>query len=257
MDDTYQAYINRIARLTLEATYQTQLPNIQKSPKFAGEQAVGFPGYSVITPPAIDDTDNRIFYDHLGDLQQELLSKLPPQFLLSVPAASFHVTIADLIWDKAYEEAIGENPLFVEQLKQSIKSSFDTYEQLTPSSLISQWRILGLIIFPRSLGVGLLPQDESSYDRIIRLRRSIYQNSALIALGVEQQYYYTAHVTLGYFGTLVAEPEQQRIAEILSNVNERYLEQEFPTIMLKQAQLRRFPDMTRYEREANDPILNI
>ncbi|HLO47612.1 MAG TPA: DUF1868 domain-containing protein, partial [Kamptonema sp.] len=34
MDDTYQAYVNRAARLTLLDTYKSQVEHIQESPKF-------------------------------------------------------------------------------------------------------------------------------------------------------------------------------------------------------------------------------
>jgi len=56
------------------------------------------------------------------------------------------------------------------------------------------------MVMTRSVGVCLAPTDENSYKQILEFRRSIYQNPDLIALGIEQQYHFTAHITLAYFG---------------------------------------------------------
>ncbi|MCZ0900644.1 DUF1868 domain-containing protein, partial [Microcoleus sp. HI-ES] len=70
MDDTYQAYVNRVARMTLLDSYKSQVEHIQESPKFKPDEAgrrdpVPFPGYSVITPPAGEDAENAAFYSNL------------------------------------------------------------------------------------------------------------------------------------------------------------------------------------------------
>ena len=106
MDDTYQVYVNRVARLTLPESYHSQLEYIQESPKFKPDsqgkrQAVPFPGYTIITPPAEEDLDNQEFYKNLQDCQQQLGEKFDPNFLITIPPDSLHFTLADLVWDSA------------------------------------------------------------------------------------------------------------------------------------------------------------
>ncbi|HAZ48595.1 MAG TPA: DUF1868 domain-containing protein, partial [Cyanobacteria bacterium UBA11369] len=56
MDDNFQTYLNRVARMTQPETYRFQVQHVQESSKFeprpeGGRQAVPFPGYTLITPP--------------------------------------------------------------------------------------------------------------------------------------------------------------------------------------------------------------
>jgi 2'-5' RNA ligase len=257
LDEAYQVYINRMARQTLPSTYQTQLQNIQKSPKFLDGQAVSFPGYSAITPPRDSDHNNLDFYHGLEKSQKDLLEQLDANLILGVPPSSFHLTIGDLIWDSAYTDAIAKNPDFDRQLQQRIRESFDSYKQIVPQSYPSQWQLVGLIVFPRAIAVGLVSQDESGYDKIVQLRRSIYQNPGLIALGIEQQYYFTAHVTLAYFREIPAQLDRDRLVDTLSTFNERWIGTEPQLLTIKQVQLRKFDNMISYKREPDWPVVEI
>ncbi|HEY9862408.1 MAG TPA: DUF1868 domain-containing protein, partial [Candidatus Obscuribacterales bacterium] len=114
MDDNYQTYVNRVLRLPLPETYKSQLQNIQESPKFqlqevGGErQAVAFPGYTVVTPPAgeeTENTENQAFYANLQALQAQLQQQFDPDLFIPLPPDSFHLTLADVIWDHAYRDA--------------------------------------------------------------------------------------------------------------------------------------------------------
>lgn len=257
MDETYQIYINRVARLTLTATYETQLENIQKSPKFKGNEAVYFPGYSIITPLALEDRDNTDFYDHLGEFQQQLMEQVEPGLIIPVPPDSFHFTVADLIWDSTYKQAVAERTNFDQQLKDCIRDSFQSYQQVTINKNPSQWQILGLLVFPRSLVVGLVPKDEPSYQQIAQLRRSIYQNAGLMALGIDQRYYFTAHITLGYFGEISSQFKRQDLANLLSIFNDRWLEIDPQILNIKEVQLRKFADMITFHTEEDTPKIEL
>lgn len=257
MDETYQTYVNRVVPLTLPATYHTQLLNIQKSPKFQAGQAVPFPGFSAITPPAQDDDpENAAFYDNLKISQQQLLEQLDRGLLVPVPPESFHVTIADLIWDSNYREAIAQNPDFDRQIAKCIQESFQQY-QAPAIKAVNRWQLLGLLVFPRALAVALVPEDEPSYQQILALRRTIYQNAHLIALGIEQQYYFTAHITLGYFGDVAADLDRDRLANLLASFNERWLATAPQILTIKQVQLRQFADMTAFNREPDWPVVDV
>ncbi|MBD2007008.1 MULTISPECIES: DUF1868 domain-containing protein [Cyanophyceae] len=258
MDESYQIYLNRVARLPLPATYQSQVQHIQESPKFkpdeSGEiQPVPFPGYTVITPPWGDDSVNSTFYETLKVCQDQLLQQFDSGFLVPVPPASFHLTLADLIWDSAYRHA-NQKPAFEEHLRSAIGKIF---EQSKPSISLGhplRWQLLGLIVMPRAIAVGLLPKDEETYERILQFRRCIYQNPGLIALRVEQQYRFTAHITLGYFGNISPDLDRQALCNKLSEFNDQWVEN-YQELLAHRAELRKFDDMTHYYRGPDWPVL--
>ncbi len=254
MDDTYQIYVNRVARLTLPASYQSQLTNIQSSPKFEKGKPLPFPGYSIITPPASQDSTNQKLYAHLSEIQQELLA-LFGSSLNPVPPASFHLTIADLIWDARYQEAIAENSSFERELKTCIQTSFEQYHASGNNSGVVQWQILGLLVFPRALGVALVPRTEADYLPVLELRRLLYQNPDLMTLGIEQQYNFTGHITLGYFGDSPSLGDEGGINSKLGQLNDRWLELEPQILEINQVEFRYFKDMTDFQRQPDYPAV--
>lgn len=244
--------------MTLPETYRFQVQNIQESSKFqprpeGGRQAVPFPGYTVITPPWEEESKNIDFYKNLKDCQEQLVQQLEPNLLVPVPPSSFHLTLADLIWDDAYRHG-SENPEFDQLLRDRVAKSFEQSQPLVSGGNPIRWQLLGLIIMPRAIGVSMVPTDEQSYERIVKLRRAIYQNRDLFGLGIEQQYGFTAHITLGYFGEVSPNLDRERLSNTFSEFNLRWLDQP-QELWVHRAELRKFDDMTRYYREADWPIL--
>ena len=254
MDENYQTYLNRVMRLTLPETYRSQGQNVQESPKFhrdpAGAwQANAFPGYSVITPPHEEDQENAAVYQTLTTFQAAIAQQLGADLFIPLPPESFHLTLADLIWDSAYQHAKEENPEFDRQLQVRIAQSLKASEPLANSQSISL-QILGLVVMPRAIAVCLAPKDESSYDRILKLRRAIYQNPDVIAIGIEQQYYFTPHITLGYFGSLAeAEVDREALPQIFDQLNQIWVSQDAAHFAIHRAELRKFDNMTAYYRQ--------
>ena len=261
MDESYHTYLNRVAKMTLPATYESQVKNIQESPKFrltadGDRQPVAFPGYSVITPPGAEDPANGGVYQDLAACQQKLIEQLEPDLLVLVEPASFHFTLADLIWDSAYRMATDATPDFEHKLLDRIEDSFKIYQNSLVEAKPIRWQIMGLTVRPRAIEVSLVPKDEYSYDRIIAFRRAIYQSSSLISLGIEQQYYFTAHTTLAYFANVDREIDRARLSETLQEYNMHWLDHP-QEIVLAQGQLRKFTDMSTYERQPNFPIVQL
>lgn len=260
MDESYHTYLSRVAKMTLPATYESQVKNIQESPKFGltdgTRQPVAFPGYSAITPPGAEDPGNSAVFKDLAVCQQRLIEKLEADLLVLVDPASFHFTLADLIWDSAYRMATDANPDFESKLIDRIEDSFKIYQDSIVDTTPIRWQIMGLTVRPRAIEVSLVPKDESSYDRIIALRRAIYQNSGLISLGIEQQYYFTAHTTLAYFANVQQEIDRVRLSDTLQEYNMHWLDHP-QEIILAQGQLRKFTDMYTYQRQPNFPIVQL
>ncbi|XHU95650.1 MAG: DUF1868 domain-containing protein [cyanobacterium endosymbiont of Rhopalodia gibba] len=257
MDETYQTYINRVARLTIPDIYQTQLQNIQKSPKFQGGKFVAFPGYTVLTPPYAEDFLNEEFYHYLETIQQQLSERIESDMVAWVPPNSFHLTLADLIWDKSYQEAVQDSPNFDQKIKVYMEESFKNYQKVELEKNETKWQLLGLLVFPRALVVGLVPCDELSYKKIVQLRRSIYQNMDLIALGIEQQYYFTAHISLGYFTENIYELDRDYLASVLTTFDDKCLEAEPKVLTIRQVELRKFEDMTNFLPRDNNPMVEL
>jgi hypothetical protein len=261
VDESYHTYLNRVAKLTLPATYESQVKNIQESPKFrlaenGSRQPVPFPGYSVVTPPAKEDRENEGFYADLVSCQQQLLKNLEPDTIVSVNSDSFHFTLADLIWDSAFNIAIANNPEFEDKMRDRIADSFELYERSIPKEQPIRWQIMGLTVRPRAIEVSLVPKDEESYHRILAFRRAIYQSSGLIGLGIEQQYHFTAHVTLAYFGNLDRDINRVGLIDALQTHNLHWIDHP-QEILVTVAQLRKFTDMSNYDREADWPTVNL
>lgn len=244
-------------RMTLPDTYRSQVQHIQESPKFkrlANEkwQASDFPGYTVVTPCGADDSENVALFDRLKTYQTQVLQQVGTNLLAAVSPESFHLTLADLIWDSAYRHASEENPGFEAQLRGRIAESFQqchSFSQVRPI----RFQVLGLMVMTRAVAVCLAPTDEESYDRILKLRRAIYQNPEVIAIGIEQQYYFTPHITLGYFGD-TAGVEVDRLSQTLDNLNKHWLEASPQEFWVHRAELRKFDDMTTYYREPDWPV---
>lgn len=255
MDESYQEYINRVARLTLPSACAVQLQGIQQSPKFVDGKPVPFPGYSVITPPAAEDNLNQQFYQEVETLQQQLLDTIGENFFISLPPTSFHFTLADLIWDESYRQAIKDNPNFEPELQQQITASMEEYQAHTQNESIG-WQLWGVITRPRAIMACLVPKDQNSYQSIIKLRRALYQNSGIVGLGIEQQYDLTAHITLGYFDHIPDSLNRDRLCIVLSQINDRLVESQLPELKLKRAELRKFEDMIQYNREADWAVVN-
>ncbi|WP_009631187.1 DUF1868 domain-containing protein [Synechocystis sp. PCC 7509] len=257
MDDNYQTYLNRVAKLAMPENYKSLVQHIHSSPKFkslpeGGRKAVSFAGYTIIAPPAEEDNQNIEFYQSLNSFQKQLIELTPNNLIVPVPPSSFHITLADLIWESAYHYAQEKVENFDEQLHKAIFKIFEQYQQSKIATPI-EWQVLGVIVMPRAIGVSLVPKTESAYNQILNLRRAIYQSPDLTALGLEQHYHFTPHITLGYFGEVTPELERDRLCNTISQLNQQL--SEFPEFKISQAELRKFDDMTRYYRQSDWSIL--
>ena len=255
MDDTYQSYINRVAPQTLAIAYEQQLANAQGSPKFEQGKPVPFPGFSLVTPIAAEDSINQAFYGHLATVQQQI-AEILGNSLVTVPTSSLHLTVADLIWDGPYQELRRQNPDFEQKLCACVQHTFADCQLQEIQYKNCQWQILGILILPRSLGLVLAPQRESDYDPLMMVRRVTYQNSTLIGLGIEQQYRYTAHITLGYFDAAIEQlADPKTMSERLCKINDHWLAMEPQILNIHSIELRYFSDMTCFTRQSHYPVL--
>jgi hypothetical protein len=255
LDENYQIYLNRILRTTLPETHRSQLQHIQRSHKFERDasgawQPVPFPGYTVVTPPDSEDTKNAPFYKTLADYQAKVTERLGKDLFIPIPSSSFHLTLADVIWNGSYTHA-AETEGFDAKLRAQIAQSFQKCQPFSINQPI-RFQVLGLMVMTRAISLALAATDEVGYFNILNVRRAIYQNPGLIQLGIEQQYYFTPHITLGYFGDLTP-LDRNQLNGAIEELNQPWIgapEQEF---WVNEAQVRKFTDMHHYDREADWP----
>jgi hypothetical protein len=257
LNETYQEYINRVVPLTLPTTHEGQLNHIQKSAKFADGEPVAFPGYTIMTPPFGEDKDNQAFYESIQNCQAQLAQELDSELLITVPPESFHLTIADLVWNGNYLAGVKENPDFEAILKQEVQNTFDKYQELRTVNQSIELQLLGLTIFPRALAICLVAKGESDYVHLTEIRQGVYQNRPLIALGVQQQYSFIAHVTLGYFDKVNPKSDRDRLLATITKINEQWIDKDIPIFKIQRVQLRKFDNMVNYYREADWPEISI
>jgi hypothetical protein len=255
MDVHYQSYVNKVTKFSLPTNYSQQLKNIQTSPKFCNGKPINFPGFSVITPLGKADVNNIQFYKQLKQCQEKICQKLDSDLFIPIPVSTFHLTIADLIWEQDYQNAISLNPNFDFLLIQEINSIFEEYKSGLTNTNSLELELLGLSIFPRAIAICLVP-SEKDYEQIVKLRKYIYQNSHLIELGIEQNYDFIAHITLGYFGQIKPNLNLEQLAHILMSINDEWLAQNPSNFFISQLQLSKFEDMITYNSIPNSQIIN-
>lgn len=253
MDENYQTYLNRAMRMTLPETYRAQAQNIQESPKYQlhpeqGFQALPFSGYTIITPPGHEDApENHSLFSGLEAFQSQLGQRLGSTIFAPVPPSSFHLTLADIIWSDAYRHA-AQDATFETQLQRRIAAIFQECAPISEGKAV-RFQVLGLMVMTRAIAACLAPTDEASYERILKFRRALYQDRDLIGLGIEQQYYFTPHSTLGYFASVPPVEERETLGDVFESLNQTWLDSEPQMYSVFRAELRKFDDMTHYYRE--------
>jgi hypothetical protein len=256
MEISYQNYVNKVVPMALTANYPQQLNFIQSSPKFKNGQAQEFPGYTIITPPAKEDIFNREINQSLTELQEQFKAQLNADFFVAVPPESFHITIADLIWDTEYINAVTENNNFDNLLIEELNQVFTESQKEIADVDSLDLEVLGISIFPRAIVACFIP-TEQSYNLLVKLRQLIYQNEHIIKLGIEQQYEFVGHVTLGYFGDIPEDLDTEQIAKTITSLNNNWIRNELPLFHIKQWELRKFNDMQTYIYQSGWPRITL
>jgi hypothetical protein len=259
MDDFYQAYFERLGAMVQPRNYAFTLQYLQKSPKFSQTPdgktiAAPFPGYTFMSRPQAEDPANGAAYTQLQSLYQQMAAAFPSDMLVALPLASYHMTIADLIWDSAYRDRC-RHASYDDQLRHRLADVFAQVESQVMGPAPVTWQVLGCMIMPRAIGVCLVPRCEASYSRTLEVRRAVYQDAGLMGLGIDQQYHFTAHVTLAYVADVPSSLDREAIAHHLQTLNTT-LAQTPIALDLDRAELRHFTDMTTYTRTADWPVLH-
>ena len=169
MEDSFIAYGQRIDSDLLAEAAISEKSGKTKSPagRFrrngVGEwEPLDHQGYTIITPPFEDELSEIKTYTKLCDIQHILLEQLTISKYAPAPVTTMHLTVADLIAGKKYEDRVKEAE--EENLLQLLASIFI---KLSLHGSI-QMEVLGVSVFPSGFVIAIVSaSDENGYKRLI------------------------------------------------------------------------------------------
>jgi 2'-5' RNA ligase len=140
-----------------------------------------------------------------------------------------------------------------ERVQRNSSSVFERAQYLVriqPRLLVS-----GLCLFSSVIVAAVSSEDEFGYYQLLRLRDLIYDDSRLQALGVERpQYSFTGHITMGYVEARPGRDAAALLSRVISRINQREFLKAL-SFKVTRAELRKFENMSHYDRHADWPIL--
>lgn len=251
-DENFEEYRTRIAQSITDADIDNKVLGLKPAGKFR-RNAAGiyrpepYPGYTIITPPFLEETENIRTYARLADVQRELLQLVDESIYVPVPVSSFHITIADLISGSGYENKVQNSGYEIALRDSVLRVCYRAVDQIhgCPPSM----RICGLTLFPSVIIAIVSIEDEPGYGRLLRLRELIYDDTDLKHLGVSKQFSFTGHVTLAYVEEIPTENSLKKLAQAIKQLNQDFFDKPLP-LKIGTAELRKFEDMSRYYRTA-------
>ncbi len=218
-------------------------PTVRFGLTAAGWRAQPYAGIAIITPPFIDDPVNHAAYVALADIQQQFILDLGLDIIGLLPVSSLHLTVTGLVSGDSYlpfAEPAARAALFAQ-----VRMAFANTAGIPAPAL----RFKGLCPFGPVIAAVLDFVHEGDYLNLLRLRDAIYQHTGELPKPAP----FTAHVTLLH-KTFTGDAEKVRATEAIHRVNADIPWQALPPFNLHRAEVRFFPDMTRFTREADWPV---
>lgn len=254
-DVSYHKYLQTITYACSSTGLQTMRAQMKASLKYSANVPVNFSGVTLMTPMGQQDPHAKVLYRDLAQIQNKIMQS-HHQSLLAVPQHTFHITAADLIAGKPFEEmqnCYKTTQLYIDTLKRelqsavSIKTGYLSSHTKRAASTVT-WRYYGIAMFETALVALLAPVTQQAYTRLVELRTRIYGHDPLLDLGIKRPLPLMAHVTLAYVNDSHTTEALDRLALDLS----QYQTQNSPhstssaTYHWQWAQLHSFPHMEVY-----------
>ena len=243
IDGTLNDYLERLDRWTSRQGWLTSLAKIESSEKFRGGAAQPISGCTLITPTYGESKLCRVVYSQIHRARSAILEGLGLRCNL-VPEACLHVTAADLISGAHYDARRALVPDLEVRLRDRVATLLSQQAQLDAPL---EWRVSGLAFFQHALVCVLAPCSERDYEPISEMRRSIYGDEGIRALGVKTPLPFLAHITLAYYEEIPSLGVRQdwvgKYAELQSQLG--CAEASF---FIDQIDLRWFRDMVGYHQ---------
>jgi 2'-5' RNA ligase len=256
MEDSFNEYNERISYMISQEAIRWKSGQLTPPTHrfvrgvYGDWEPVGHPGYTVITPTFVDESENIDTYARLGDVQHFLLKRLGIVTNAPAPVTAFHLTIADLVAGGTYTEKVQGSKQ--QQLLQALSFVFN---QLALDGEI-RLQVLGLSLFATGFIIAVVgAADASGYERLMLFRNAVYDDTQLCNLGVERKFKFTGHITLAYIEDVLSEQDRGRIAETLTAANRNLFAKPLPLEVVR-AEIRKFDDMSAFYRQGGWPVFD-
>ena len=247
-DRTYDAYSQAVKRAVSPEAIAEDAARSQPSNKFTQHgdhwQPAAFPGFTIITPPFVDDVVNHALYVQLADIQQALLQQLGTASIGLLPVSSLHLTLADLVSQAAYAP-YRDHPARQEHLRQALARIFAAHV----ASKSPQLAIQGLSAYGTAVTVVLQFVSQTDYAEVTRLREAIYTQLPDVAWSAP----FTAHISL-FYKQFADDAGRSILAHTLQTMNHTTDWSAFPAFTMHRVDVRYFDDMTAYTGERTWPV---
>jgi hypothetical protein len=174
------------------------------APKYARDSSRSVPSFSPIPYPGCTVLAKPYPLDLPGLAAARRSFSVLSDAFAAVPVETFHVTLADLVVGRSCEQLKNRE---CEEVVHQVRAIIALWHPPIPI----RSKLIGLHAFPGAL-VGLVAfENKSHYEALVSLRRDIYTDQRLRALGVRWHFPLIAHVTIGY---LEAAPSAEFIREV-------------------------------------------
>ncbi|KPU43237.1 hypothetical protein OXPF_32510 [Oxobacter pfennigii] len=208
-----------------------------------------YSGFTLITPTCGDDAANRMPYETLIKAQADIEGKIPSGKFVAAPERALHMTLARLISGDLFEKSI----LGIKE--QDVLNALDTLFRVLPSEKRLKFEIKGISLMHGIVAAVLSASAEDDFHRLQGFRDAVYQNAALMDLGIERKRGFMGHITLLYIEDLFTGPEKVRLAEAIIEVNRTYFKEPLP-FHIYRGEVRRFDNYLSFHREKNWPFFS-
>ena len=254
-------YHARVAQAVSERGLQAALPGLKRSEKYLPSGAPApFPGFTLMTPPGVQDPLQNELYRRLSALQRSLVRDLGEKRLSLLPPESFHLTVADLfaaegaqragrklVASSTAEESHSSEELFLGEalLGRCLLSWFQRKTPELLSALPWRWEVAGLALFEHALVLLFVPSGKEDYRLLTELRETIYRSPELASLGLRAPRPLMAHITLAYYQSLP--PLEERLLSWVKKISATKQSLQGSLFQLERVRLCRFSSMEDYQ----------
>jgi hypothetical protein len=210
-----------------------------------------YPGFAVLS--MVDaNPGNEGLREKLIGWQEHLLHSLEPgDTWYGLPAASFHLTIANTLSGPRFRENILD-PGLDAVYPHLVSKTFAGINQIPEGGPISM-HLVGLSIFGTSLGLLGIFEQETEYARIIQFRHQFYRANEWSDLGIKMTRPFIGHITLVYLEKNIDLFQRDRLAAVVNQINGR-MKNGTSQFKFSIAELRRYQHLAQFTRASHYPV---
>ncbi|WCT14614.1 DUF1868 domain-containing protein [Mucilaginibacter jinjuensis] len=210
-------------------------------------------GYAVVSMLNANP-GNEELSKYLTEIQASLNENLQPvNGFYMLPPESFHQTVANTLSDGRFKANIlnaGIEPEYPDM----VKSAFDKIAVSRLQNPIKM-RAAGLSVFGTAIGMLFTFDNEADYNRILRFRAGLYDDTKLAGLDVKMTRPIIGHITLAYIEQKLNKNQKEYLATIINEINEDVRSKNKKNyFLISNTGLRRYDHLAEFCNADNYPV---